>query len=95
MKMDCMAVCVWCGVALRRATEENLKHQIRIVDKKFVKSENSFKPSRKPRKYKGFTRTRKARMAMKRARSQAKNMPPSYIGSDDPRRKISKLNGSS
>jgi len=81
---------MWFG-ALRRATERNLAPRIPFDKKMFTKSENSFKPSHKPSKHEGFTRTRKARMTGKRARSQAKNTAPSSISSDDPRRKISKL----
>ena len=56
----------------QRLTEKNLKHRIRIVDKKFVKSENSFKSSHKPRKYKGLLMAKKARMTGKRAIPQGK-----------------------
>ena len=58
--------------ALRLATEKNLKHRIPFDKKMFTKSENSFKSSHKPSKHKGFTRTIKARMTRKRARSQGK-----------------------
>jgi hypothetical protein len=51
---------VWCGVAVRRSTEKNLHPENPIGEKKFTKSENTFKTSSKPRKHKGFTRTRKA-----------------------------------
>ncbi len=44
----------------RRATEKNIKHGNHIGEKKFTKSENSFKPCHKPSKYKGLPRTRKA-----------------------------------
>ena len=63
---------VWCGVVLRRATEENLAPRIPFDKKMFTKSENSFKPSHKRRKYKGLLRTRKARMTRKRAIPQGK-----------------------
>jgi len=46
-------VCV-CGVALRRATEKTLSHRIPIGEKKFTKSENTFKTCRKRRKHKGL-----------------------------------------
>ena len=62
---------VWCGV-LRRATERNLKHRIPFDKKMFTKSENSFKPSHKPRKHKGLLRTRKATSTSKRAVPQGK-----------------------
>jgi len=40
--------------AARRPTEKNLHHENPIGEKKFTKSENSFKTSHKPRKYKGL-----------------------------------------
>ena len=41
---DCMAVCVWCGVALRRATEERLSHGLRLSTIFSHNTQNKSKP---------------------------------------------------
>ena len=66
-----IVVCV-CGVALRLATEKNLKHGIPFDKKMFTNNENTFKPSHKPRKYRGLPMTRKATSTSKRAVPQGK-----------------------
>lgn len=70
-----VCVCVWMNEdmrqelrAARRATEGNIRNPITIVDKMFPKNENTFKPSHKPSKHKGFPSRTESQNRSKTAR---------------------------